>query len=188
MTIFRCYPKGPFLNNALLICFLLFLVSSISIQAQTLPRFDGDTLYTASGFKIFKGQLLHFTEGTGKNGHFRFVKFKGSDNPKKLTNRTIEVRKISDYYISGLDNAYIRIKGAYTKKNGSIKIVRFKMLFEKAIQGFMGSTPELKIPDEFIKAPKPSVINEITRLHQLLESGAITQQEFDLLKKKLITE
>jgi len=188
MTIFRFYPNGPFRSNALLICFLFFLVSSISIQAQTLPRFNGDTLYTASGFKIFKGQLLNFAEGTGQNGHFRFVKIKGGDNPKKLTNRTIEVRKISDYYISGLDNAYIRIKGAYPKKNGSIKIIRFKMLFEKAIQGFMGSTPELKIPNEFVKDQKPSAVNEITRLHQLLESGAITQQEFDLLKKKLITE
>jgi len=46
------------------------------LQAQqTVPRFEKDTLYTSSGYKIYKGQILRLASGTAENQKFRFIKF-----------------------------------------------------------------------------------------------------------------
>jgi hypothetical protein len=58
----------------LLLCILL--LGPLYLTAQTnLPRFENDTLYTTSGYNIYKGQVLHLANGTSDAGYFRFIKF-----------------------------------------------------------------------------------------------------------------
>ena len=160
----------------------ILLFSTTTLQAQVLPRFENDTLYTTSGFKIYKGQTIIFAEGTGNDGRFRYLKIRGSDHPRKLTHQSLVVDRVWDFYVSGLDNAYIKIRGTVFR-DGKSRSLRFKMIFEKAIQGFDGSSPEVVVPDEFKR-----MADELARWYKLYQDGGITKDEFEIQKKRLINE
>ncbi|HNA02194.1 MAG TPA: hypothetical protein PLN49_15085, partial [Ferruginibacter sp.] len=54
----------------------LFLICPLMTNAQvSQPRFENDTLYTSSGYTIYKGRVLQLANGTSDAGYFRFVKF-----------------------------------------------------------------------------------------------------------------
>ena len=47
---------------------MILLLCPLLLTAQNiLPRFENDTLYTSSGYKIYKGLTLQFGNGTGEN-------------------------------------------------------------------------------------------------------------------------
>ncbi|HRO41920.1 MAG TPA: hypothetical protein PL009_03755 [Flavipsychrobacter sp.] len=70
-----------------------------------------------------------------------------------MKHKRVLVEKVSDFYISGLENSYIKIHGIIIEKNGERKRIKFKMVFEKAIAGFPGHAPEIIVPEKF----KPSL-------------------------------
>lgn len=156
--------------------------------AQRLPRFDHDTLYTSSGYKIYKGQTLTFAEGSGKNGNFRYAKIKGNDTPGTLANKSVVVEKVSDFKISGLSNAFIRIHGELIRNNGERKRIIFYLAFDNAIEGVQGMAPELIVPEEFKNKSQKSAADEIAKLFKLYQEGAISKEEFEAQKKKLLDQ
>ncbi len=169
------------------ILFFLF-ISPIALKAQKLiPRFENDTLYTTSGYKIYEGQTLTFAKGTGKKGNFRSVKIKGKDdnNKNNLTDTSVIVKKLSDFYISGIGNAYIRV---VANKINSKKDIEFNLAFDRAIEGFSGLPGELIVPDEFKSNNKGSVSEEISKLYKLYQDNVITKEEFESRKKKLLEQ
>src|ERR1700741_248343 len=101
------------------ILLVLIICPLLSIAQKPVPRFENDTLYTTSGYKIYKGEPLHFAYGTAKNGGFRFIKVKTANGVPFIANTSIVVEKVKDFSISGLGNAYIRITGTITYKDGS---------------------------------------------------------------------
>lgn len=166
---------------------LLFILLSptLLIAQKLVPRFENDTLYTTSGYNFYKGQTLTFAVGTGKKGKFRSVKIKGRDNRITLTNTSIIIKKLSEFYISGIGNGFIRI---VANKVSSKKEIEFNLAFDRAIEGFPGLPSELIVPDEFKNNKKVNTADEISKLYKLYQEGVITKEEFEAQKKKLLNQ
>ncbi len=187
--------------------FILLLCPLLSTAQRTEPRFEKDTLYTSGGYKIYKGQILHLGNGTSEAGYFRFIKFHYGMNRTDtyiLQNSTILVSRLRNFKISGADDHSVRISGTVTYKNGSQAETDIIMDFEKAITSFDGLPAELTVPEEFKtkrvetvateikKQPTPDelkkllVADEIKKLFDLYKAGALTKEEYEAQKKKLL--
>lgn len=169
---------------------IIFLFCPFISQGQKpVPRFENDTLYTTSGYKIYKGQMLQLASGTAENNKFRFIKLRnggGNLDASKFQNTKIFVQKIYDYEVSGLGNHYIGLSGIVTFKDGSTGNIRIDINFDKAIENFAGLPSELIVPEEFRNKNPVGAIDEIERLFQLYKAGALTKEEYETLKKKVI--
>ena len=151
--------------------FVLLFCPAFSNAQKPLPRFENDTLYTTSGFKIYKGQTLNFGKGSGWGGSFRFIRLigVGSDN-EIFTDHSLVVRKVFRYGVSPLGNYYIRIKGIIKFKDGSKGEFGFNMAFEKAIAYSNGPSSEFIVPEEFRNRSKEqgTVSEEISKLYRVI--------------------
>ena len=167
---------------------ILIILTAIFGHSQT-PKFENDTLYTTSGYKIYKGQKLQFSKGTGTNGAFRFVKV-GADNSNSaiFTDKTIVVQKLKDFNISSLGNGYITISSKVEFSDGSKLPVSFDLVFDRAIESFPGLPSELIVPEEFKKKAIFSAADEISKLYKLYQDSVLTKEEFEKLKKKIIDQ
>jgi len=174
--------------------FLIILLCCpvISYAQTTIPKFENDTLYTTSGYKIYKGQILQLASGTAENSKFRFIKLQGGSHldADKYENTSILVKKLSDFKMSGLGNRYIGISGTITYKDGSKNKIEIDMNFERAINNFGGLPSEIVVPEEFRNNRKAEggVVSELERLFKLYKEGALTKEEYETLKKKLIEQ
>ena len=167
----------------LLICFYPLLADA---QKQ-IPRFENDTLFTSSGYKIYPGLVLHFGKGTAPDKKFKFVRFIGvCCEQKNLTNNTVTVIKLSDYSVSGLGTGYIKVKGSMVFPEGDELKIKFNMAFDYAIEGMGAIPPELIVPEEFRIKVKQSASDEISKLYRLYQDSVITREEFESQKKKLL--
>ncbi len=195
---------------------ILLLSPLLSSAQQTEPRFENDTLYTSGGYKIYKGQLLHLARGTSDAGYFRFVKFHpglGRNDTYILENSTILVSKLRNFKNSGSDNYSIRVTGTVTYKDGKQAETDIFLDFEKAAASLAGQPGELTLPEGFRNrqlqtvavemkkqtvaddtkkqdAPadikKLLVADEIKKLFDLYKAGALTKEEYEAQKKKLL--
>ena len=172
--------------------FIMFFSPLISAAQKPGSRFENDTLYTTVGYKIYKGQIIQLASGTAENSKFRFIKYKGGANLEadRFQNTSILVKKLSDYKISGLGNRYIGISGTVTYKDGSKSKIEIDMNFDRAINNFAGLPAEIVVPEEFRnKVPEGgAIIDEIERLFRLYKEGALTKEEYEALKKKVIEQ
>jgi len=196
--------------------FTLLLCPLLTTAQNILPRFENDTLTTSGGYKIYKGQILHLGNGTSEAGYFTFIKFHQSlakNNTYSLQNSTIVVTKLKNYRYSGPDNNSIRITGMLTYKDGKQEETDIVMNFERATQDYDGKPAELNIPEalkrkatdvvreEVKKQPaavekkdqiapadlqKLLVADEIKKLFDLYKAGALTKEEYETQKKKLL--
>ncbi len=165
---------------------ILLCTPLLCVAQQPQPKFENDTLYTASGYKIYKGLTLHFGKGTRTNGKFRFVNIKTDIASASLTNNSIVVKKMKNYGISVLGNGYITIIGTIKYKDGSKGSVDIHMAFDRAIENSPNLPSELIVPDEYRNKKILSVADEIKKLNNLYEDGIITKEEFEVQKKKLL--
>lgn len=198
------------MKRSLIILLLCPLLSS----AQ--PRFENDTLYTSGGYKIYKGQTLHLANGTSDAGYFRFIRFHSSmsrNDSYILQNSSFLVSKLKGSRNSIENNQSIRLSGIVTYNNNNKAEVELVLDFEKAIESMAGLTPELTVPEEFrnkrvqtaavetkkqpvIEEPKKQdtpadikkllVADEIKKLFDLYKAGALTKEEYEAQKKKLL--
>lgn len=205
--------------------FTLLIFPSLLKAQNKLPRFENDTLYTSSGYPIYKGQVLHLANGTSSAGYFKFIKFhtsQGKTNTYSLQNSTLLVDKLKAYKNSGSDNSSIRILGMVTYPDGTSEETDIIMNFDKVMQSFTGQPAELTVPEEFKikqgemavtegkkqpvpadnkkqtaaevitkKSPaeelkKQSVADEIRKLFDLYKEGALTKEEYEAAKKKVL--
>jgi hypothetical protein len=196
--------------------FILLFYPLFSTAQNNLPRFENDTLTTSGGYKIYKGQILQLANGTSAAGYFNSIKFHVSmakNNTYTLQNSSLLVKNLKGYKYSGPDNNNIRIAGTVTYKDGRKEEVDILMNFERAILGFDGLPGELTVPEEFknkrtetitattkkvivadeTKKPagaddikKLMVADEIKKLFDLYKAGALTKEEYETQKKKLL--
>ena len=196
--------------------FTLLLSPLFSTAQNNLPRFLNDTLTTTGGYKIYKGKILQFANGTSAAGYFNFIRFHTSmakNNTYTLQNGTMLVKSLKGYKYSGPDNNSIRIAGTVTYTNGKKEEVDILMNFERAVSGNDGLPGELTVAEEFknkrtetvITAPtkqtapvetkkqtapedlrKIMVADEIKKLFDLYKAGALTKEEYEAQKKKLL--
>ena len=187
---------------------LILLLCPFLLTAQkTMPRFENDTVFTSIGYKIYKGQILHLASGTSEAGYFRFIKFHSSmarNDSYILQNSTIVVNKLKGFKNAEQDNSNIRVLGTVTFKDGKQAEIDILMNFEKAIESFEGQAAELTVPEEFInkhvetvteeikkqitpgEIKKILVADEIKKLFDLFKQGALTKDEYEAQKKKLL--
>lgn len=175
------------------IVLLFFVLSSIKCFSQELST-NGDTLYASNGMKFYRGMQIKLGAGTLPNGDFKYVTtsqtswlnvMNGKPNTDALG------RKFAGHL---LDVKRIRKEG--TKKRGytyylvlgGSNIINYECDIENAM-----AVGEAEIPAKFklqsnSNTSPTSVADELLKLKQLLDAGAITQQEFDAQKKKLLGE
>ena len=198
------------------ILFALFLNPLFSIAQSNLPSFQNDTLTTTGGYNIYKGQTLQFASGTSAAGYFSFVKFHQSmakNNTYTLQNGTMLVKSLKAYKYSSADNNSIRIAGTVTYKDGKEEEADILMNFERATEDYDGQPAELIIPEQFKRNPgqptvkaetkQPAVVepkkqnvpddlrkilvaDEIKKLFDVYKAGALSKEEYEEQKKKLL--
>jgi Short C-terminal domain len=168
---------------------LIVLAPTLCFAQKTVPYLEGDTLYTSSGFKIYKGQTLQLTEGTGRGGYFRFIRNAWDTQPIHLTNSAITIIKMEKFAKTPLNNSYVWVKVRVIYHDGTTGKGGLKINFDKAIQSFRGMPSEIIVPDEFkIKEKTGTTDEELKKLQDLLDSGTITREEYDAEKKKLLKQ
>ena len=198
------------------ILFVLLLSPLFSTAQNNQPSFQNDTLTTTGGYKIYKGQTLQFSTGTSAAGYFNFIKFHQSmakNNTYTLQNGSMLVKNLKAYKYSGADNNSIRITGTITYKDGKKEEADILVNFERATQDYDGQPSELNIPEQLKAKPnqptvkaqtkqpaavepqkqsapddlrKILVADEIKKLFDLYKAGALTKEEYEAQKKKLL--
>ncbi|MEP7254955.1 MAG: SHOCT domain-containing protein [Ferruginibacter sp.] len=168
--------------------FALLLTPLLSSAQKPLPRFEDDTLYTTSGFKIYIGMLLQIGKGTGDDGKFRFINIKNGVTRTSLTGNTILIRELKNFGISSLGNAYIEIIGSITFKDSSKGRVDLHVAFDRAIENSLEQTSELVVPQEFRSNSRIILADKLDKLAKRYKEGSITKAELDAELKKLLDQ
>ena len=170
------------MKKILLACLLCPFISNAQERSF---KFENDTLYTSSGYKIFSGQTLEFGKGLERDGRFRYVTVKNGYLSKTLTNTTVIVKEITKVTTTVLGNGYIDFKGYITLKDGSREIIILRMAFDHVIENSPDLPSELKVPDEFRNKFKRNIKSELTTAKNLYEDNVIKKAEYKVLKEKL---
>jgi len=131
--------------------FLLFILLCplLSFAQEKNHRFQNDTLYTSSGFKIYEGQTLQIGKRPNDVTGFRFIS-KLNIPPTSLENNSVVVKELSGYGYSPTGSAKIHVKAAIVFRDGSKGLVTFSLAFDHAIGTRLpGTTNELIVPKEY---------------------------------------
>lgn len=168
----------------------IFLLYPFVLKAQEpMPIFENDTLYTSSGYKIFKGQTLEFANGLERYGRFKYVTIKKSGIlSTSLTNCAVIVKEFKKFWVSALNNGYIVFDGYLIRKDGSRDYLILQMAFDRAIENSRVLPSEIKVPDEFRNKYKRDLKRERTGLYNLYQDKVITKVAYNEMKKKLDEE
>lgn len=163
-----------------------FRISKEKALAQNLPALDGDTLFTSSGYRIYKGQVIQFGKTTGRRGNFRYVNVRNSITDHSLEERQLRVKELKEFGFSVLDNGYITIIGTLIIKDKDREDVEVHMAFDHAIENIPGVPSELVVPDEYRNKLKLYAPREVDRIEDLYRNKIISKEEFETIKKKLL--
>jgi len=123
------------------------MITKEEALAMHLPAFENDTLYTSSGYKIYKGLVLQFGKPSGSRGKFRYVNIKTDITHHSLQNRQVRVKELKEFGISILGNAYITIIGTLIVKNTDRMDLELHMAFDHALAYVAGLPGELIVPE-----------------------------------------
>jgi hypothetical protein len=167
------------------ILFIFLLYPFVSIAQEPTPKFENDTLYTASGYKIFKGHTLDFADGLERYGRFKYVSVKNGILSTSLTNCQVIVKDFRKYWVSGLNNGYIVFDGYLIRKDGSRDYIVLQMAFDRAIENSPVLPSEIKVPGEFRNKYKRDLKRENTGLYNMYQDKVITKAAYNEMKKKL---
>lgn len=167
---------------------ILLLPMFAAAQEYPKARYENDTLYTASGYKIFKGQTLDFAKGTAKEGKFRYVKVKNGFYSKTLAYSSVIVNEIKKVSFSVLGNGYIDFTGYLILKNDKREFIVIHMAFDRAIENSPVLPGELIVADEFRNKFKRNIEREIDTVEQLYDYKIISKSEYKEMIKKLLAQ
>jgi hypothetical protein len=182
----------------------LLLNSAISYsQESELPKFENDTLYTTSGFKVTVNQELKIGTGSTNDGDFKFIRKNSTGFGTIMTTTDNNAYNKSQFSLprnmAGHKGKVVKIVRRGTKKIGftyeplvTFGLGKYEIDIENAI-----AFGELVVPDEFKPKSKNtstvievkqevSVADELAKLKKLKDDGILTQEEFDVQKKKLL--
>jgi hypothetical protein len=170
------------------ILFALLVCPLFSAAQEPEPRFEDDTLYTSSGYKIFSGQTLEFGKGLERDNRFRYVTIKNGFLSKTLCNSAVIVKSIKDVSTSALGNGYIDLTGYIILKDGKREFIVLHMAFDKAIENSPDLPTELKVPDEYRNKFKRNIEKELITTENLYQDRVISKAEYNVLIEKLLKQ
>ena len=176
------------MKKNLLILFLLVLTISCFCQNTSLPKINGDTLYTTVGYKIYVDQQIKLGIGTKDNGDFKYItssSFLTAPNARQPSLRE---------HANGHMATVKKLKTTGNSKNGYVyhivigvgEPVNYECDVESAI-----AAGEIVVPDQYktkttTSTAPTSVADEIAKLKKLCDDSVITKEEFEAQKKKLL--
>ena len=162
---------------------ILICLISFSLNAQ---KKDKLTSYTASnGINYKVGDILWLGKGSGVNGQFEYVKIGGwakklSSTPMKLSykneNRPFTIKKIFKYRSEKWKSVHLTL--------GSDSSTNYTMDLDNAISnGEVRQSIEKRDTDQLKNYDK---YDRIAKLKKLLDDGALTKDEYESEKGKLL--
>ena len=181
------------MKKVLLLSLACFSVILSDCQTAVVPRFENDTLYTTSGYKIIVGQEIKLGLGTKDNGDFKFITA-GKTLLSTPNQRSPSLRSSA----SGHTAIVKKIKTEGNSRNGYVyyaiigvgEPINYACNVESAI-----AAAEIVVPDQYkLKAKATtttqpfSVADELSKLKKLYDDSVITKEEYEAQKKKLLDE
>jgi len=175
--------------------FCLLLAPCFASAQVDLPKIVDDTLFTSSGYRAVAGTDIKLGNGTLPNGDFKYVTTSrgpmiGPSDPRRRpepagiswAGHMFHIKRFHKDGNSKRGYTYFLVLGA-----GGL--VNFLCDVENAI-----ASGELVVPDEY--RPKTaqagvapvSPVDQLKKLKDLLDAGAINQNEYDSAKKKILAK
>jgi putative oligomerization/nucleic acid binding protein len=187
---------------------LLLVIGSLTIQAQTTSSYTSRALassnstYTAkaNGHTYTVGDTLWLANGSGHNGMFVYFKMGGFYQAMNAMSSNPNYSRDGDKLSTELAGTWMIIKKMKMQrfgKRGNKKmtfvlgggnITNYWCYIEQAIQSceVEKSSCDDDQSTTVIQAKQDSPLDELKKLVELLNLGAITQEEFDREKKELL--
>ena len=159
-------------------------------------------------------QLATGTSAAGYFTFIKFHTSMGKNNTYSLQNSTMLVKNVKAFKYTGPDNNSIRINGILTYKDGKQEETDIVVNFERATEDYDGLASELVVPEAYKAKRNPRVAapatkkqvtpeetknlpapadiknlmiaDEIKKLFDLYKAGALTKEEYEAQKKKLL--
>ncbi|NNU33087.1 SHOCT domain-containing protein [Mucilaginibacter sp. S1162] len=167
------------------ILFTILIITPFLTKARGL--FGGSTVteYKASNGVTYKiGDTVRLGRGTKPDGTFLYLEDHGiipnprstRSLPKEFANAVAVVKNIRKMKVNGVD------KYLFSVNPGGP--MRYTVFIDDAIEAC--EIKPCKTPDSAKPATTGSVADEIKKLKALMDSGAITKEEYDAQKKKLL--
>lgn len=178
-------------------------------EKDTLFTSGGYKIYKGQTLQLGTG-----TSDAGYFTFIKFHPTQIKNNTYILQNSTLLVSRVRSYKYAGADNNSIRINGTVIYKDGKQEETDIVLNFERATEDYDGLPSELNVPEAFkVKrnrqasvteqkkqpgfneekkeaAPndiiKLLVADEIKKLFELYKAGALTKEEYEAQKKKLL--
>jgi len=180
---------------------LFFAFTLLPSIALAQVKFERDTLYSLSGYKVYKGLVIHIGTGSTPDGDFKFIR-RNSTGFGTLMATTDNNSYNKDQFsmprtYAGHKGETVKIVERGSKKTGyvwepliSMEMgVRYEIDLDNAI-----ATGEIVVPEEFRPKSKTataapvSVADELAKLNKLYKDSILTKEEYDTQKKKLLAQ
>lgn len=160
------------------IVLLLFLTVAITATAQNLPEYKA-----SNGITYKPGDTVKLGRGSHPNGDFRYLQMGGlaasggdADNiGKHYSGMNVIIKKIKTQKMKGAEKVWFIV--------GAGNIVNYNLAIEDAI-----ATCEVEACKGSQPAASVDKYDQLAKLKGLLDSGVITQEEYDKEKKKLLDQ
>lgn len=181
--------KTPFLILAFFITKATY-AQTYNTKDEAKAAIKGDVYTSLSGWKIKEGDTILLGKGTMNDKQFSFI-YKKMGPMYDLTKENRQWKMSHTYNGKKAIVTMLEIQGTGSSGYFICAVLRvgdlnrYRMDIENAIDA-----GELALPPQYAKATKTdgtnSLADELKKLKDLLDTGAITQNEYDTLKKKLI--
>lgn len=174
--------------------FLIFPAFSYSQEIE-LPRIVKDTLFTSSGFKVVAGTDIKLGVGSLPSGDFKYIAVSAASwsvlmDPSHKPDQIGRRWSGHLFHVKKFRRDGNKKRGfTYQLILGGGNIANYDCDVENAI-----ASGEIVVPEEFrphtqsASISSSSAADELTKLKTLFDSGAITKDEYDSAKKKIIAK
>lgn len=174
--------------------FSICLTPLLAYSQNDLPKVVNDTLFTSCGWKIVAGADIKLGTGTLPNGDFKYVAISVS-SWANIMDASMSRTGIGRRYAGHLVHVK-KFRKDGNKKRGFVynlivgggNIANYDVDIESAI-----AAGEVVVPDEFKPRATGTVVqstpsDELKKLKDLYDSGALTKDEYDSAKKKVLAK
>jgi hypothetical protein len=184
------------MKRRLLVCSAVLITFIGLAQDSDFPKYENDTLFLQNGLKYYSGMRVKMGKGSMPDGDFKYIRrnassvfqYNSTTGHQGLANQANALPR----RCAGYEYKIVKIEKRGGKKIGyqyypimNSGTLRFEIDLQNAIDA-----GELVVPEGFKKsssaAAPGSLADELKKLKELMDAGAISQEEYDAAKKKLL--
>lgn len=169
---------------------IMRIVITLLFVAMATFSIGQDTYKASNGITYHIGDTILLGRGSAQNGDFLYLQMggwaaiaghdqsKGSDQnniSKAYSGTAVTLKKIKTYKIKGVAKVYFTVGGG--------NITNYSLIIEDAIESC-----EVKDCNKKEGAKADDKYAKLAKIKELLDSGVLTQEEFDKEKAKILSE